>query len=104
MSDAFRFDSEYEEPVNPDLVLGRDGESVEVCVEKVIKLLEENEIIQSNERNPIELFVPAHRLEAVTAEANTLPRINIDVLSLHGFVCLSVWQCFLIDCAAANAV
>ncbi len=92
MSDAFRFtgiDSEYEEPVNPDLVLGRDGESVEVCVEKVIKLLEENEIIQSNEPNPIELFVPAHRLEAVTAEANTLPRINIDVLSLQ-WVCWSV--------------
>ena len=95
MSDACRFtgiDSEYEEPVNPDLVLGRDGESVEVCVEKVIKLLEENEIIQSNEPNPIELFVPAHRLEAVTAEANTLPRINIDVLSLQ-WVCWSVSHC-----------
>jgi len=82
-------DSEYQVPEKPDLVLGTEGESVEVCVAKVLALLEQHDVIPSSAPNPTELFVAESEVEAKTAEAATLPRINIDEVSLQWVQTLS---------------
>lgn len=83
-------DSEYEAPTNPDLVLKAGEWSVSDCVERVINMLEENNIIpKSVTTQVIELFVPSDRLEAARADAESLPAITINKLDMQWVQVLS---------------
>eukprot|EP00049_Salpingoeca_infusionum_P017636 m.353831 g.353831 ORF g.353831 m.353831 type:complete len:608 (+) comp16840_c0_seq1:150-1973(+) len=76
-------DGVYEAPENPDIVVGASGESVAQNVKKLIKFLEEQEVLPSSDSDVQELFVDEDKLEAVTAEAAALPKLNIDKLTMQ---------------------
>lgn len=76
----------YEAPENPDLSVPTEGLTVSQSTFKVIKLLEDENIIPKflREGEPIpELFVPDHLKAAVEAEAKTLPSISITTVELQ---------------------
>lgn len=76
-------DSAYEEPEKAEITVGADGESIDVCVRKVCDYLEEKEIIPGTHPKITELFVPASERAAKTAEAASLPKLNIDKVSMQ---------------------
>eukprot|EP00053_Salpingoeca_punica_P015544 m.143631 g.143631 ORF g.143631 m.143631 type:complete len:602 (-) comp16743_c0_seq3:1168-2973(-) len=82
-------DSVYEEPENPELVLGTHGETVEECVRKVIEYLEQVDILPSASKLGGELFVPEDQVAAREAEAASLPKLEIDRLSMEWLQVLS---------------
>lgn len=76
-------DGVYEEPENPELVVGAKNESIEECVSQVMKYLEKRDIIPSVTQEVIDLFVPADQAEAAKAEAEKLAKLTIDKLSME---------------------
>ncbi|EDQ90282.1 uncharacterized protein MONBRDRAFT_20656 [Monosiga brevicollis MX1] len=76
-------DGVYEPPVNPDIVAGANGETVKENVRLVLNYLEENGIIPSSDVVPEELFVPAEAVEAKKAEAEGLPKLDVDKLTMQ---------------------
>ena len=83
-------DSVYEAPTNPDLVLKAGEWSVSECVEHVINMLEEYNIIpKSVTTQVIELFVPSDRLNVARSDAETLPAITINKLDMQWVQVLS---------------
>ena len=68
--------------------MGQSGETVEESVEIVMDFLEKNDIVRSVLPVPQELFVPASLVAEKQALAATLPRIDIDEVSLQ-WVCAS---------------
>eukprot|EP00043_Microstomoeca_roanoka_P009946 m.94797 g.94797 ORF g.94797 m.94797 type:complete len:610 (+) comp14741_c0_seq1:137-1966(+) len=82
-------DGIYEEPINPDLIVGDQGESVAENVRKVLHYLEDQGIIASSRVEPQELFVPEDQVEAKKAEAASLPKLNIDQLTTQWLQVLS---------------
>ena len=76
-------DQAYEEPVNPDLVLGANGESVEQSVQAVLTLLETRGVLPKTIPDLVELFVPADQVAAKEAEAETHPKLEIDEVSMQ---------------------
>lgn len=76
----------YEAPENPDLSVPTEGLTVRQSTFKVIKLLEDENIIPKfiKDDEPIpELFVPDHLRASVEAEAKTLPSIPITTVELQ---------------------
>jgi 3'-phosphoadenosine 5'-phosphosulfate synthase len=77
-------DGVYEEPVNPDIVVGKHGESIHESVQIMIKFLEEKGILApALSSNINELFVADNERASKEEEAATLPKLNIDELSLQ---------------------
>ncbi|XP_065086899.1 bifunctional 3'-phosphoadenosine 5'-phosphosulfate synthase isoform X1 [Ochlerotatus camptorhynchus] len=76
----------YEAPENPDLSVPTEGLTVRQSTFKVIKLLEDENIIPKfiKDDEPIpELFVPDHLKASVEAEAKTLPSFSITTVELQ---------------------
>ena len=77
-------DAIYETPQNPDLILKTVDTSVEECVNKVINLLIEKNIIFAKDRlTPIELFAPSSELENLKIKAQILPNFEISFIDLQ---------------------
>eukprot|EP00054_Salpingoeca_dolichothecata_P038005 m.12626 g.12626 ORF g.12626 m.12626 type:complete len:610 (-) comp8144_c0_seq1:503-2332(-) len=76
-------DGAYEPPNNPDLVVGKEGESIEECVKSVTDFLEAHGVLPPTSPQVQELFVPEDQKDAKTAEAASLPKLNIDKLSMQ---------------------
>lgn len=81
-------DGAYEAPENPDIVVGEQNEPIDVEVGKIIDYLEEIGVV-SPQLKLRELFVPADKVEAARAEAASLPKLNIDMLSMQWLQVLS---------------
>ncbi|XP_064614709.1 bifunctional 3'-phosphoadenosine 5'-phosphosulfate synthase-like isoform X2 [Liolophura sinensis] len=77
-------DSSYEAPENPDVTLKAGDLSVDECVQEIVKLLVDKEILPSAVKNNVrELMVPENRVEAAKAEAEALPALNITKLDMQ---------------------
>eukprot|EP00062_Callorhinchus_milii_P021544 gi/632978420/ref/XP_007905903.1/ PREDICTED: bifunctional 3'-phosphoadenosine 5'-phosphosulfate synthase 1 [Callorhinchus milii] len=77
-------DSEYEKPEAPELVLKTDVCSVNECVQQVVELLQERDIVPVDAYAEIkELFVPENKLDLVKADAETLPALEINKVDLQ---------------------
>lgn len=85
-------DSPYEPPLNPECVVKSGEDSIETCVAKVIKTLDDNGVLKgSKAASPEvrELFVSAAEKDAKIAEAETLPKIEMTKMDLEWFQILS---------------
>ncbi|EHH64850.1 hypothetical protein EGM_18173 [Macaca fascicularis] len=71
-------DSDYEKPETPERVLKTNLSTVSDCVQQVVELLQEQNIVPHTIIKDIhELFVPENKLDHVRAEAETLPSLSI---------------------------
>ncbi|CBY36991.1 unnamed protein product [Oikopleura dioica] len=85
-------DSPYEPPLNPECVVKSGEDSIETCVAKVVKTLDDNGVLKgSKAASPEvrELFVSAAEKDAKVAEAETLPKIEMTKMDLEWFQILS---------------
>ncbi|XP_060097239.1 bifunctional 3'-phosphoadenosine 5'-phosphosulfate synthase 2 isoform X1 [Heteronotia binoei] len=83
-------DSEYEKPEMPELVLKTNVSSVSDCIQQIVDLLQEQNIVPPAAiQDVLELFVPENKLEQAWAEANTLPSAKITKLDLQWVQVLS---------------
>ncbi|XP_037660218.1 bifunctional 3'-phosphoadenosine 5'-phosphosulfate synthase 2 isoform X1 [Choloepus didactylus] len=83
-------DSDYEKPEAPECVLKTSVSSVSDCVQQVVELLQEQNIVPHTVIKGIhELFVPENKLDQVRAEAETLPSLSITKLDLQWVQVLS---------------
>lgn len=85
-------DSPYEPPLNPECVVKSGEDSIDTCVSKVIKTLDDNGVLKgSKAASPEvkELFVSAAEKDAKIAEAETLPKIEMSKMDLEWFQILS---------------
>ncbi|XP_007470380.1 PREDICTED: bifunctional 3'-phosphoadenosine 5'-phosphosulfate synthase 2 [Lipotes vexillifer] len=83
-------DSDYEKPETPELVLKTNLSSVSDCVQQVVELLQEQNIVPHTIIKGIhELFVPENKLDQVRAEAEVLPSLSITKLDLQWVQVLS---------------
>uniref|UniRef100_A0A8C9ZPR7 3'-phosphoadenosine 5'-phosphosulfate synthase 2a n=1 Tax=Sander lucioperca TaxID=283035 RepID=A0A8C9ZPR7_SANLU len=83
-------DSEYECPDAPDLVLKTGELSVNECLQQVLELLKEQNIVPGEIMEEVnELFVMENKLNLTVADANTLPTISITKLDLQWVQVLS---------------
>ncbi|XP_012935101.1 bifunctional 3'-phosphoadenosine 5'-phosphosulfate synthase [Aplysia californica] len=77
-------DSAYEAPDAPDANLKAGQISVDECVQEIVSLLAENEIVPRAALHQVrDLFVPENKREAAQAEAATLPAVDITKLDLQ---------------------
>jgi 3'-phosphoadenosine 5'-phosphosulfate synthase len=81
-------DGAYEAPEKPDIVVGQHNEPIDVEVGKIVDFLEEIGVV-SPQLKLRELFVPADKVEAAKKEAASLPKLNIDKLSMQWLQVLS---------------
>uniref|UniRef100_A0A671FUL8 3'-phosphoadenosine 5'-phosphosulfate synthase 2 n=1 Tax=Rhinolophus ferrumequinum TaxID=59479 RepID=A0A671FUL8_RHIFE len=83
-------DSDYEKPETPELVLKTNLSSVSDCVQQVVELLQEQNIVpQTIIKGIHELFVPENKLDQVRAEAKAVPSLSITKLDLQWVQVLS---------------
>ncbi|XP_069609625.1 bifunctional 3'-phosphoadenosine 5'-phosphosulfate synthase 2 isoform X2 [Ranitomeya imitator] len=83
-------DSGYEKPDAPELVLKTNLHSVNECIQQIVELLQEREIVPSGAAKDIhELFVPENKLNQAREEAENLPAIEITKLDLQWVQILS---------------
>jgi len=83
-------DSPYEAPLNPECVVKSGVDSISQCVAKVIKVLEQKEIIPASMTVPVkELFVDPSQKAAKAAEADQLPKFEMTKLDTQWFQILS---------------
>uniref|UniRef100_G3SNF9 3'-phosphoadenosine 5'-phosphosulfate synthase 2 n=1 Tax=Loxodonta africana TaxID=9785 RepID=G3SNF9_LOXAF len=83
-------DSDYEKPETPERVLKTNLSSVSDCIQQVVELLQEQNIVPHTTIKGIhELFVPENKLDQVRAEAETLPSLSITKLDLQWVQVLS---------------
>ncbi|XP_008320665.1 bifunctional 3'-phosphoadenosine 5'-phosphosulfate synthase 2-like [Cynoglossus semilaevis] len=83
-------DSNYERPEAPELVLKTGELSVNECLNQVLELLTEQNIVPNEVMDDVnDLFVPENKLDLAAAEANTLPTISITKLDLQWVQVLS---------------
>lgn len=83
-------DSDYEKPETPERVLKTNLSTVSDCVQQVVELLQEQNIVPHTIIKDIhELFVPENKLDHVRAEAETLPSLSITKLDLQWVQVLS---------------
>ncbi|KAL4240703.1 Bifunctional 3'-phosphoadenosine 5'-phosphosulfate synthase 2 [Mactra antiquata] len=77
-------DAAYEKPDNPEVSVKAGQLSIDECVQEVVSHLVEKEVVPSTAVNNVkELFVPENRLDAVKAEAASLPSLEITKLDLQ---------------------
>uniref|UniRef100_A0A8D0HV99 3'-phosphoadenosine 5'-phosphosulfate synthase 2 n=1 Tax=Sphenodon punctatus TaxID=8508 RepID=A0A8D0HV99_SPHPU len=83
-------DSEYEKPESPELVLKTNISTVTECIQKVVELLQEQNIVPHTAVNEVhELFVPENKIDHAWAEANSLSAVKISKLDLQWVQVLS---------------
>ncbi|KAM3913371.1 bifunctional 3'-phosphoadenosine 5'-phosphosulfate synthase 2 isoform 2-T2 [Leptodactylus fuscus] len=83
-------DSEYEKPDAPELVLKTDLHTVNECIQQIVELLQEGEIVPSGATKEVhELFVPENKLKQAREEAKNLPAIEITKIDLQWVQVLS---------------
>ncbi|XP_066205209.1 LOW QUALITY PROTEIN: bifunctional 3'-phosphoadenosine 5'-phosphosulfate synthase 2 [Saccopteryx leptura] len=83
-------DSDYEKPEMPELVLKTTLSTVSDCVQQIVELLQEQNILPHTIMKGIhELFVPENKLDQVRAEAKALPSLSITELDLQWVQVLS---------------
>lgn len=86
-------DDPYEAPVNPDIVLCSDInniDSINECVQQVVQYLQQHDIVPFDCVDTVrELFVPAHKLAELSAEAETLPQLDVSKLDTQWIQVLS---------------
>lgn len=83
---------EYEKPENPDLIVKTEGYTIRESTNKVISLLENENIIPKVLRNMEqlpELFIPSTRKNAALHEAKSLPKLSISLVELQWIQVLS---------------
>lgn len=74
-------DSVYEEPKDADIVVGKNGESVEECCNQVLSALSRAGIIGDTKPPLVDLHVPESEKAAKMKEADGLYKLNIDKLN-----------------------
>ncbi|XP_074647363.1 bifunctional 3'-phosphoadenosine 5'-phosphosulfate synthase-like isoform X2 [Tubulanus polymorphus] len=90
IKDFTGIDSAYEEPSHAELSIKTGELTVDECVQQVIKLLQEKDIIPLSATAQIkELFVPASGIESAQTEADSLPKYEINKLDLQWVQVLS---------------
>ncbi|XP_056386011.1 bifunctional 3'-phosphoadenosine 5'-phosphosulfate synthase 2 isoform X1 [Hyla sarda] len=83
-------DSGYERPDSPELVLKTNLCSVNECIQQIVELLQEREIVPSGATKEVhELFVPENKLKQAQEEAENLPAVEITKLDLQWVQVLS---------------
>ncbi|XP_070608345.1 bifunctional 3'-phosphoadenosine 5'-phosphosulfate synthase 2 isoform X1 [Erythrolamprus reginae] len=83
-------DSDYEKPEMSELVLKTNIFSVTECVQCIVELLQEQNLVPSCAiKDVLELFVPENKVEQTWAKAGTLPSVNISKLDLQWVQVLS---------------
>jgi len=83
-------DSPYEPPLEPECFVKSGVDSISQCVAKVIKVLENKEIIPASMTVPVkELFVAPADKAAKAAEADKLPKLELTKLDMQWFQILS---------------
>ncbi|XP_066456865.1 bifunctional 3'-phosphoadenosine 5'-phosphosulfate synthase 2 isoform X1 [Eleutherodactylus coqui] len=83
-------DSGYEKPDSPDLVLKTNIYSVNECIQQIVELLQDREIVPSGATKEVhELFVPENKLNQALEEAKNLPAVEITKLDLQWVQVLS---------------
>ncbi|BFZ17209.1 hypothetical protein BsWGS_20248 [Bradybaena similaris] len=77
-------DQAYEAPTSADVDLKAGELSVDECVQKVVSLLAQHDIVPRGALTTVrELFVPENKREEVKAEAATLPSVEISEVDLQ---------------------
>uniref|UniRef100_A0A8C5N4Y4 Uncharacterized protein n=1 Tax=Gouania willdenowi TaxID=441366 RepID=A0A8C5N4Y4_GOUWI len=77
-------DSEYEKPEAPELVLKTDHCSVNECIQQVVDLLQERDIVPVDASYEVkELYVQENKLDLAKADAETLPAVQIGKLDMQ---------------------
>ncbi|XP_074553373.1 bifunctional 3'-phosphoadenosine 5'-phosphosulfate synthase 1 [Halichoeres trimaculatus] len=77
-------DSEYEKPEAPELVLKTDFCSVNECIQQVIDLLQERDIVPVDASYEVkELYVQENKLDLAKADAETLPAVQIGKVDMQ---------------------
>lgn len=83
-------DDPYEAPVSPDITLHSYKDSVADCVQQVVSYLQQHDIVPFDCVDTVrELFVPAHKVDEVRAEANSLPQLEVTKLDTQWIQVLS---------------
>ncbi|KAI3352387.1 hypothetical protein L3Q82_005353 [Scortum barcoo] len=77
-------DSEYEKPEAPELVLKTDSCSVNECIQQLIDLLQERDIVPVDASYEVkELYVQENKLDLAKADAETLPALQIGKVDMQ---------------------
>uniref|UniRef100_A0A3P9N2C5 3'-phosphoadenosine 5'-phosphosulfate synthase 1 n=1 Tax=Poecilia reticulata TaxID=8081 RepID=A0A3P9N2C5_POERE len=77
-------DSEYEKPEAPELVLKTDSCSVNECIQQLVDLLQERDIVPVDASYEVkELYVQENKLDLAKADAETLPAVQIGKLDMQ---------------------
>ncbi|XP_019491535.1 PREDICTED: bifunctional 3'-phosphoadenosine 5'-phosphosulfate synthase 1 [Hipposideros armiger] len=77
-------DSEYEKPEAPELVLKTDSCDVNDCVQQVVELLQERDIVPVDASYEVkELYVPENKLHLAKTDAETLPALKINKMVME---------------------
>ncbi|KAF1395333.1 hypothetical protein PFLUV_G00010440 [Perca fluviatilis] len=77
-------DSEYEKPEAPELVLKTDSCSVNECIQQLIDLLQERDIVPVDASYEVkELYVQENKLDLAKADAETLPAVQIGKVDMQ---------------------
>ncbi|KAF5890616.1 Bifunctional 3'-phosphoadenosine 5'-phosphosulfate synthase 1, partial [Clarias magur] len=77
-------DSEYEKPEAPELVLKTDSCSVNECIQQLLDLLQERDIVPVDATHEVkELYVPENKLDLAKADAETLPTVEIGKVDMQ---------------------
>ncbi|XP_077102276.1 bifunctional 3'-phosphoadenosine 5'-phosphosulfate synthase 1 [Siphateles boraxobius] len=77
-------DSEYEKPEAPELVLKTDSCSVNECIQQLLDLLQERDIVPVDASYEVkELYVPENKLDLAKADAESLPAVEITKVDMQ---------------------
>uniref|UniRef100_A0A672KPV2 Bifunctional 3'-phosphoadenosine 5'-phosphosulfate synthase 1 n=1 Tax=Sinocyclocheilus grahami TaxID=75366 RepID=A0A672KPV2_SINGR len=77
-------DSEYEKPEAPELVLKTDSCNVNDCIQQLLDLLQERDIVPVDASYEVkELYVQENKLDLAKADAETLPAVEITKVDMQ---------------------
>ncbi|XP_026059406.1 bifunctional 3'-phosphoadenosine 5'-phosphosulfate synthase 1 [Carassius auratus] len=77
-------DSEYEKPEAPELVLKTDSCNVNECIQQLLDLLQERDIVPVDASYEVkELYVQENKLDLAKADAETLPAVEITKVDMQ---------------------
>jgi 3'-phosphoadenosine 5'-phosphosulfate synthase len=83
-------DSKYEAPLKPDLVLKAGDWDTEQCIEKIVNMLREKNILRPDLKEQVwELFVSPGKMPQVMSEVKSLPSVAVTKLDLQWIQVLS---------------
>lgn len=82
-------DQPYEIPENPDFILGTVESSIEICIQKVINFLIQNDIIEAETIEPVELFVAEDKKQLLLEESLDLENIELEKIDAQWLQVLS---------------